>query len=642
MDIAYWHDGMSSAVPCGLDDGIAAARRALLAGQKSNGHWSYELEADCTVTAEYVFFLHYLGERRPELEAKIGRYLRSRQTKGGGWPLYHGGEPDLSCTVKAYFALKLMGDDPDAPHMRRAREVVLALGGAARTNVFTRIMLAVFGQLPWRAVPFIPPEALLLPKWFFFHIDKVSYWSRTVMVPLFVVYAHKSSAANPQGVGIRELFTRDPKSERQYFPVRSVLNRAILMSERTARPFEPLVPSWLRRKALERAKAWIVPRCNEGGLGAIFPAIVYSYMALDLLGHDRDEPIMKRTRAAIDDLLVIDDDVAYCQPCVSPVWDTGLACLALLEDGAEENEAEVTRALDWLKKLQLLDEPGDWRESRPGLAGGGWAFQYENAYYPDLDDTAVVAWAMHRSADRERYSGSIERAADWLRGMQSQNGGMAAFDADNISHSLNEIPFADHGALLDPPTSDVSARCVALFAQLNRAEDEGALQRALDYLGAEQEQNGSWFGRWGSNYIYGTWSVLAALEHVSDADTRHMVKRAADWLKSIQHADGGWGESNDSYQIPARDLNGDARSSAFQTAWAMLGLMAAGEGGSNAVRLGAAHLMATQNAEGGWSDPEHNAPGFPRVFYLKYHGYSLYFPLWALARYRNLLGEKRG
>jgi len=618
-----------------LEEAVARARGALLADQHPDGHWCYELEADCTIPAEYVLFLRYLGESRPELESKIGNYLRERQADHGGWPLYYGGDLNISCSVKAYYALKMIGDDPEAPHMRKAREGILARGGAARANVFTRIALAIFGQVPWRAVPFIPPEIMLLPRWFFFHIDKVSYWSRTVMVPLFVIYAHKARAANPDAIGVRELFTKDPEVERDYFPVRSALNRLILWVERTVRPFEPLIPSFIRRKALEKAELWFTPRSNEGGLGAIFPAMINAYMALDLLGYDHDEPLMRQTRKAIDDLLVVGESSAYCQPCVSPVWDTGLACLALLEESAGSNSDEVDMALQWLGELQLLDEPGDWRQSHPGLAGGGWAFQYENAYYPDVDDTAVVAWAMHLAAEGNRYADPIRRAADWLRGMQSKNGGFAAFDSDNTHHVLNEIPFADHGALLDPPTSDVSARCVALFGQLKRSEYADCLRRALEYLRVEQEPNGAWFGRWGTNYIYGTWSVLAALEHSSDIDTSDMVRRAVVWLKSVQHQDGGWGESNDTYES-TRSCEED-RSTAFQTAWALLGLMAAGKCDSGAVRRGVEYLLAHQEPSGGWSDPEYTAPGFPRVFYLRYHGYSIFFPLWALARYRNLV-----
>lgn len=641
MAIAVEETRIQTQTPTRVVDAVERAHMALLAAQRPDGHWCYEFEADCTIPAEYVLFLRYLGERRPELEAKIANYLRSRQEDHGGWPLYPGGDLDISCTVKTYYALKLMGDDPESPHMLRAREALLAQGGAARANVFTRIALAVFGQIPWRGVPFMPPEIMLLPRWFFFHIDKVAYWSRCVMVPLFVIYAHKAQAANPDGIGVRELFTVDPEKERDYFPVRSILNRLILAVERTARPLERLIPGAIRRKALAKAEAWFVPRCNEGGLGAIFPAMINAFMALGLLGHDPDGEVMTRARKAIEDLLVIDHEAAYCQPCVSPVWDTGLACLALLEEGREANGPEIHRALSWLAERQLNDEPGDWQNHHPKLAGGGWAFQYENDFFPDLDDTAVVGWAMHRSLDRERFVPAIDRAADWLAGMQSSNGGLAAFDSDNTHYTLNEIPFADHGALLDPPTSDVTARCVSFFGQLEREGDAQTLRRALNYLRNEQESNGSWFGRWGTNYIYGTWSVLSALENIRTEDVGDMTGRGAEWLKSVQHVDGGWGEDNDSYLDPKRSCAADP-SAPSQTAWAMLGLMAAGESGSDEVRRGAEYLMATQGEDGSWRDRFFNAPGFPRVFYLLYHGYAKFFPLWALARYRNHLTGKSG
>ena len=619
-----------------LSGAIERARSALLEQQRGDGHWCYELEADCTIPAEYVLMLRYLGEDQQELEAKIANYLRSRQEEHGGWPLYTGGSLDVSCSVKVYYALKLIGDDPAEPHMRRARNAILSAGGAARSNVFTRIMLAIFEQVPWRAVPFIPPEIMLLPKASPFHISKISYWSRTVMVPLLVIYACKARAENPQGIGVGELFTSHPELELDYFRARSPLNRTILAIERAGRLCEPQIPVAIRARAMARADEWITARCaGEGGLGAIFPAMVNAYMAFLLLGYDAEDELVTKTRRAIDDLLVVDGDSAYCQPCVSPVWDTGLACLALLEESPDRNSEPLRRALDWLQDRQLDEEAGDWREAHPDLEGGGWAFQYENAYYPDLDDTAVVAWAMHDTKLRDRYERPIRRAADWLRGMQSANGGFAAFDADNNQNYLNEIPFADHGALLDPPTSDVTARCVALFGQLDRAEDRSCLDRALAFLRSEQEADGSWFGRWGTNYIYGTWSVLSALELVPAAECDDIVRRGAVWLKSVQHGDGGWGEGNDSYLDAGRGCGVDP-STAFQTAWALLGLVAAGEGHSDQVRWGIEYLVGRQEADGSWRDPWFTAPGFPRVFYLKYHGYNQFFPLWALARYRNL------
>lgn len=624
-----------------LTQAIARARDALLAHQHPEGYWCFELEADCTISAEYICMMHFLGEVDEELQARLAAYLRSRQQEDGGWPLYPGGGLDLSCTVKAYYALKLAGDPPGERHMRRAREAILARGGAARSNVFTRYLLAMFGQVPWRAVPFLPVEIMLLPRGFPFHLSKVSYWSRTVMVPLAILYSLRAQAHNPKGVHVRELFTVDPQKERDYFPVRSRLNGVFLRFERTLRRLEPLIPGGVRRAALARAEGWVVERLNgEGGLGAIFPAMVNALEALRVLGYPREHPHCRAARQAIDLLLVHRDEWAYCQPCVSPVWDTALAALALLEEGSEMGRRAALKALDWLQARQLLEAPGDWRESRPDLPGGGWPFQFRNDHYPDLDDTAVVAWAMRR-ADGIRYRAAVERAARWICGMQSRNGGFAAFDADNTHEYLLELPFADHGALLDPPTADVSARCATLLALLEEEpERTRVLERCIAYLLGEQTSDGSWFGRWGTNYIYGTWSAAMALAHRPDARAREALERGAAWLKRVQRPDGGWGESNDSYADPS--LAGRAnRSTAFQTAWAVLGLLAAGQSGAPELWRGVEYLLRTQGSDGRWTDPEFTAPGFPRVFYLKYHGYSVYFPLWALARARNTLAPWR-
>jgi squalene-hopene/tetraprenyl-beta-curcumene cyclase len=580
--------------------------------------------------------MHFLDEIDAALQSKIANHLRARQAEHGGWPLYHKGELDLSCTVKAYYALKLAGDDAQAPHMLKARAAILQRGGAARTNVFTRIALALFGELPWRGVPYIPVEIMLLPKWFPFHIDKVSYWSRTVMVPLFILCTRKPKAKNPRNISIRELFTTAPEKERHYFRRAGMLAKAFLLFDRLGRMIDPLIPARMRERATRRAEKWFVERLNgEDGLGAIFPAMVNALEAMVILGYPADDPRRVTAKRALEKLLVAGPSSAYCQPCVSPIWDTALAALAMQEAGDEASRAASTRALDWLKTKQLLDEPGDWRVSRPHLAGGGWAFQFANDFYPDLDDTAVVAWAMHQARDSSRYAESVRRALDWLVGMQSRNGGFAAFDADNTCYYLNMIPFADHGALLDPPTSDVTARVVTLLARIGRPEDKPALDRAIAYLRNEQEADGSWFGRWGTNYIYGTWSVLMSLAQAHIGNDDPMVARAVAWLKQKQNPDGGWGESNDSYGLQARSAE-DFGSTPYQTAWALLGLLSAGEAGSDAARRAADFLLQTRQADDLWSDPSYTAPGFPRVFYLRYHGYSAYFPLWALAAYRNL------
>ena len=633
------HTLAKTAVPSALDRAVSAARDSLIARQSAEGYWLFELEADCTIPAEYIMMMHFLDEIDLTLEKKLAVYLRDRQGGHGGWPLYHGGDLNISCTVKAYYALKLAGDDPEAPHMARARAAILERGGAARCNVFTRIALALFGQLPWRGVPYIPVEIMLLPRWFPFHLDKVAYWSRTVMVPLFILCTRKPTAKNPRDVHVRELFTTPPDQERHYFRDaidQGRVGRLFLCADRLGRMLDPLIPRAMRARATRRAEQWMLERLNgEDGLGAIFPAMVNALEVMAILGYAKDDPRRATAKRALQKLLVVEATSAYCQPCVSPVWDTALASLAMQEAADPAAVRASTRALDWLRTVQVLG-PGDWRANRPAVAGGGWAFQFANSHYPDLDDTAVVVWSMHQAHNCDDYRDNIRRALDWLVGMQSKNGGFAAFDADNTYYTLNKIPFADHGALLDPPTSDVTARVVTVLARIARPQDARALARAIDYLRAEQESNGSWFGRWGTNYIYGTWSVLTALVQAGVSRQDPMVRRAVEWLTGIQNADGGWGESNDSYARPDSRIS----STPYQTAWAVLALLAAGELSSEAVRRGIEHLLRTQEPDGLWSHPSFTAPGFPRVFYLKYHGYSGYFPLWALAAFRTL--SRRG
>ena len=630
-----------------LDKAISRAQDKLLSLQHNDGYWVFELEADCTIPAEYILMMHYLGDIDEPLQVKIANYLRSRQSQDGSYPLFTGGTGDISGSVKVYYALKLAGDSIDAPHMVILRNFILSKGGAATANVFTRIALATFEQLPWRGVPYIPVEIMLFPSWFPFHLDKVSYWSRTVMVPLFILCTLKATAKNPNKVSILELFVTHPEKEQHYFPERTVLNKVFLGLDFLGRATRPLIPKKSRDLALQKAKDWIIERLNgEDGLGGICPAMMGAYQALLLLGMPKDHELIVTARKAIDKLLVINEYDAYCQPCLSPVWDTALAALALQE--AEKGSAAVnhvtnsalTRGYEWLKGKQLSDEPGDWRISKPDLAGGGWAFQFENPHYPDVDDTAVVAFAMADS-NLPELEQSIHSATRWVVGMQSKNGGYGAFDVDNTYYYLDEIPFADHGALLDPPTADVSARCAMLMAKVaqNHAEYLPALERTIEYIRNEQEANGSWFGRWGTNYIYGTWSVLLGLEQTNLPKTDPLYTKAVAWLKSVQREDGGWGEDNQSYHD--KSVGGSYHfSTAFQTAWAVLGLMAAGEAHSHEVKAGIDFILHNQQADGFWNDKCFTAPGFPKVFYLKYHGYDKFFPLWALARYRNELNKK--
>jgi squalene-hopene/tetraprenyl-beta-curcumene cyclase len=614
-----------------LSKAVERAADALARQQQEDGHWLFELEADATIPAEYVLLEHYLNRIDPVLEAGIGVYLRGIQGAHGGWPLFHDGAFDLSASVKAYFALKAIGDDPDASHMSRARQAILAAGGAERSNVFTRAQLALFGQVPWRAVPVMPLEIMHLPLWFPFHLSKVSYWSRTVIVPLLVLMALRPVARNPRRVAIQELFCMPPSAVRDWIrgPYRSAWGRFFKAVDSALRVLQPVFPQRSRRSAVAKAVRFVIERLNgDDGLGGIYPAIANSVMMFDALGYPPDHPDAAIAWAAVRKLLVIEPGRAYCQPCLSPVWDTALAGHAL-----SEADADTSAACAWLHARQILDVVGDWAVRRPGLRPGGWAFQYANPHYPDVDDTAVVGMLLHRNGG-PAFAGSIERAREWIIGMQSSDGGWGAFEPENTHLYLNNIPFADHGALLDPPTADVTARCVSFLAQIGMASDDPILVRALSFLRREQEDDGSWFGRWGTNYIYGTWSVLCAFNAAGVGADDPSVRRAAAWLLSVQRGDGGWGEDEETYRLAPSGRYKESTPS--QTAWALLGLMAAEEFDNPAVTRGIEYLVANQREDGGWREVPYNAVGFPRVFYLRYHGYRWYFPLLALARYRNL------
>ena len=626
-----------------IENAISRATGALLNDQRSDGHWVYELEADATIPSEYVLLVHYLGEEpNLDLERKIGLYLRRTQADHGGWPLYHEGGFDLSATVKAYFALKMIGDDPAAPHMARAREEIRRRGGALKANVFTRILLALYGETSWSNVPTVPVELILLPRWFPIHLSKMSYWARTVIVPLLVLAAKKPMARNLRAVHVKELFVpgiphasdRAPHQNRYWSAFFVTLDRVLKF-------VEPYWPRSLRQRAVDRCVAWVRERLNgEDGLGAIYPAMANSVMMFDALGYPETHADRAIARKSVENLLIVKQEEAYCQPCVSPVWDTALACHALMEVRDNEAQASVDRALDWLKHRQVLDVKGDWEEERRGVRPGGWAFQYNNAHYPDLDDTAVVVMAFDRAAKlashRQELKEPIDRGREWVEGLQSDNGGWGAFDADNAYYYLNNIPFADHGALLDPPTDDVTGRCIGMFAQLGVEKSDPRIKRGVDFLCRSQLEDGSWFGRWGVNYIYGTWSALSGLNAAGLDPSHRVMTRGADWLASIQNEDGGWGEDCNSYKLDYAGYQ-KAPSTASQTAWALLGLMAAGQVDHPAVARGIRYLQKTQEADGLWGQRHYTGGGFPRVFYLRYHGYPKYFPLWAMARYRNLV-----
>jgi len=638
--------GLPSSTDARLEGAIARAAAALGAAQRKDGHWVFELEADATIPAEYILLRHYLGEPEDiELEGKIARYLRRIVRTDGGWSLFHDGKFDISASIKAYYALKMIGEDIDLPHMARARELILAGGGVAKSNVFCRFQLALFGAAPWESLPEMPVELIIAPNWFPIHLAKMSYWARTVIVPLLVLAALRPAARNPRGILVDELFVPgvQPKME---IPDRPYAKHFAALDV-FLKGFRPFWPKKMRQKAIDKCLAFVRERLNgEDGLGAIYPAMANSVMMFDALGFGPNDPDRAIARRSVEKLLVRrDDGEVYCQPCVSPIWDTALAAHAMLEVAEPEAEARAVAALDWLLPMQILDVAGDWEVRRPGLRPGGWAFQYGNAHYPDVDDTAVVVLALDRAAKSglmPRADEAIDRAREWVEGMQSKGGGWGAFDADNTYYYLNGIPFADHGALLDPPTVDVSARCVSMLAQLGTEPGDKVMAEGIDYLEKDQEKDGSYYGRWGVNYVYGTWSALCALNAAGLPLDASVIRRSVDWLVAIQNGDGGWGEDCESYALDYAGYT-PAPSTASQTAWALIGLMAAGEVEHPAVARGVAYLLATQEADGLWSQAHYTGGGFPRVFYLRYHGYPKYFPLWALARYRRLMrsGERR-
>ena len=620
-----------------IDAVIADATAAFNALQKEDGRFEFDLEADTTISSEYIMLNHFLDELEPDVEDDLAAYIRRCQSADGSWPLFYGGEGDLSASVKAYLALKLVGDDVDAPHMASARAAIHRMGGAENANVFTRYALALFGEIPWRGVPVMPIELMLMPAWFPVNMGRFSYWSRTVIAPLLILATLKPKAKNPRDVHIRELFLAPPEEIGEFSqnPTGSRWGEFFLKLDKVLRRTERYFPKGSRQKAIRKAEAFIKERLNGvDGLGAIFPAMANTVMAFEALGYSKDHADLVAAKTSVKNLLTEGPDgERFCQPCISPIWDTALGAHALLESGSAEDHLVLKPAWKWLLDRQILDVKGDWARTRPNVRPGGWAFQNRNDYYPDVDDTAVVGMVLHR-ADPDGHAEAIERAAEWVIGIQDEDGGWGAFDPGNKDYYLNNIPFADHGALLDPPTADVTARCISFLAQIGYDRSHPSIAKAVAYLKREQEKDGSWFGRWGTNYVYGTWSVLCALNAAGEDPKAPYIRKAVAWLESRQREDGGWGEDGATYWLETRDECKESTPS--QTAWAVLGLMAVGEIESEAVKRGVAYLMKAPREGSKWIEPWFTAVGFPRVFYLRYDGYSRFFPIWALARYRNL------
>ncbi len=626
---------------------IARGVSWLVCAQDSAGHWVAPLEADATIPSEYIFLHEILGRPLdPDRRKKIVRSILAVRGKEGAWPLFRDGDPDISATVKAYQALKLCGFEASDPVLVRAREWVLSQGGAGKVNVFTRIALAVFGQYDWAKIPALPAEMVLLPSWFPFSIYSVSYWSRTVIVPLLFIYHHKPRVRLSPERGISELFHPDRPDGEFFSPSSQTfsLRNLFLLLDRGLHLWNNHPPGFLRKRALSCAMEWMVPRLKgEGGLGAIYPAMANSAVALSLQGYSLDHPLMQRVLSSIDDLLIERDGEILVQPCVSPVWDTALALGALIEAGLSPDSPTIDRAMDWFRAREVKTR-GDWALRAPECEPGGWAFQFENDYYPDVDDTAMVLMGMAKILPirpdlAPRMEGVFRRATLWVMAMQGTDGGWGAFDRDNDLLFLNHIPFADHGALLDPSTADLTGRVLELLGSLGYGPDFPPAARAIRYLRREQEADGSWFGRWGVNYIYGTWSVVAGLKSIGVSMDEPWVVRSMEFLLSRQNPDGGWGEDCLSYA--SSDYAGRGASTPSQTAWALIALLHGGHAAHPAVRRGVDYLTSRMTPEGTWEEELFTGTGFPRVFYLRYHMYRHYFPLWALALYRSMTDRGR-
>ena len=625
--------------PTGIDKALSRAVEYLLGAQMEDGYWSAELEGDTILESEYIILMRFLGRALRSFDglrtqdaklSKAAAYLRSKQMDNGGWAIYPGGPVDVGASVKCYFALKLTGTSPDEPFMAVAREAIWAAGGVPAVNSYTKFYLAMLGQIPWNDAPAVPPELNLLPSWFYFNIYAISSWSRTFVVPLSIIWARKPVVQISENMGIAELFGDGDRGKVRLRMKRPILtwrnffvgvDSIVKLAERCR-----ILP--LRERAVRKAERWVLDHFeHSAGLGAIFPPIVYALISLRALGYPDDSPEVCRAWDELAALEIEEDDTLRLQPCTSPVWDTAIAINALAEAGVAPDSPAMIKAAKWIVGKEVTIR-GDWSVKRPNLQPGGWYFEFANEFYPDIDDTAMVLMALKKCADVPGRQESMQRALNWLVGMQGRDGGWASFDVDNNRAIFNAIPFADHNAMLDPSTSDITARILEMFSFFDVRPQAPEVRRAIGFVRAEQGSDGSWYGRWGVNYIYGTWQAIRGLTCIGIGCDDPMIRRGAQWLAGAQNEDGGWGESCDSYYDPS--LKGLGPSTPSQTAWALMGLMCAGERDSESVRRGFDYLIRTQKADGTWDEDEFTGTGFPKVFFLRYHLYRHSFPTMAL------------
>jgi len=622
-----------------LSQAIRRSQDYILSQQLAEGFWVGELEANTTLTSEYVLFRHLIGNVDAVREQKCVGYFLSQQQADGGWNLYYGGPGELSTTIEAYFAMRVAGVAPHEPAMRRARQFILAQGGLTKARVFTKIFLALFGQYDWRGIPVIPPEIIFLPRSFYINVYEFSSWSRSVIVPLSIVFAKKPLCPLPAERHVDELFVEPPGPGRYAMPGRerglnwstffALLDSLLKISEKYA-------SQTLREAAMRRAEQWTLEHQDHtGDWGGIMPAMMNSVLALVSLGYRLDSPPVAKGLGAIERFGIETAETFRLQSCVSPVWDTVLSITALADSGLPRTHPDVRRAVQWVVGKQVLRE-GDWKVKNQRGQPGGWSFEFNNDFYPDNDDTAAVLIALYKAGLPDEEKGEVlQRGLQWLLSMQCDDGGWGAFDVNNNKAILNKIPFADLESMLDPSTCDLTGRALELLGLIGFPRTHRIVKQALHFVQNNQEPDGAWYGRWGVNYLYGTCHVLCGLRSVNEPMHQPYIRRAVHWLTSHQNPDGGWGETCRSYEDPS--LRGTGVSTASQTAWALMGLLAAGEARSKAVVHGINFLLRMQTAEGSWYEPEFTGTGFPKYFFIKYHMYQHYFPLMALARYRQSL-----
>ena len=618
------------------------SREFLLSIQKEEGHWVGELDVDSTLTADYILYMHWLRQVDYAKQSKCVKHILKEQLPDGGWNIYPTGPSEVNATVQCYLALKLAGFTPDEPEMHKAHAAILRLGGIPKCNTYTKLNLAILGLFPWEHLPIIPVELILLPNWFPFNIYEMSAWSRTMVIPLAIINHFKPTRRLPEDKQLHELYPYGTEYADVALPwsKKTVSWRNFFLTINLGLKFLDRLP-WRpsRGPALKKAEEWLVNRIGTGsdGLGAIYPAMMYSIIALKALGYTDEHPLIKKAKKDFDDLHV--DDTAKndfrIQPCFSPVWDTAITAGAVVKSGLPANDPRLQKAATFLMSKEVRFR-GDWAVKNPHPENSGWAFEYNNIYYPDVDDTLEVMMALHliEAEDPEEKKRVMERATKWIVSFQCKGGGWAAFDKDVTKGWLEHVPFADHNAILDPPCSDLTGRALELFGMMGVKRSERFVQRAIKFIKDTQEEDGSWYGRWGVNYIYGTWQILRGLESIDEDMNQDWIIRGRDWLESCQNEDGGWGETVASYDDP--NLKGKGPSTASQTAWAVMGILACGDSTRPSVLRGIDYLARTQNADGSWSETLITGTGFPKVFYLRYDMYRNNWPLLTLATFNDL------